>query len=101
MESPVLKAEQAAFDAEITQRLGPAGKTIDFSDDQEVTTPEYPLYEDEDDGVVKTIPEEDDRGETTSEIGDTYIGAEVVLSQEDTQVWYPCAKDSRRSQDDR
>ena len=28
--SPVLKAEQEAFDSEIEQRLGPAGKTSDL-----------------------------------------------------------------------
>ena len=36
--SLVLKAEQEAFDSEIEQRLGPAGKTSDFTDDLDVVT---------------------------------------------------------------
>ena len=77
--NPVLKAEQDAFDLEIEQRLGPAGKTSDFTDDLDVVTPEYPLYEDDVDGVVETVPDADDMQESTSELGDTYIRAEVLL----------------------
>ena len=47
--------------------------------DLDVVTPEYPLYEDDVDGVVETIPDADDMQEITSELGDTYIGAEVLL----------------------
>ena len=77
--SPVLKKEQEAFDAEIERRLGPAGKSSDFTDDEGVVTPEYPLYEDDDDGVVDTFPDADDIDDPISEMGDIYVGAEVLL----------------------
>ena len=51
----------------------------DFSDDIDVETPVYLLYEDEDDGEIKPTPDVDDIEETTSELADNYIGAEVLL----------------------
>ena len=77
--NPVLKAEQDAFDIEVEWRLGPAGKISDFTDDSDLVTSKYPLYEDNVDSVVETVPDVDAMQETTSELGDTYIGAEVLL----------------------
>ena len=56
----------------------------------DVVTPEYSLYEDDVDSVVETVSDADDMQESTSELGDTYIGAEVLLpvgGQQQTGQW--------------
>ena len=59
----------------ICSKLGSSANTQDFEDDY--STPEYDLYEDDDGDGIAHVKECDD--EPTPITYDTYIGAEVVL----------------------
>ena len=71
---PGEKKKRESYDQMIHSRLGLPANTQDFEDDY--STPEYELYEDEDgDGVLHAKEFKD---EATPITYGTYIGAEVV-----------------------
>jgi hypothetical protein len=70
--SAVHKEMRRKFDEAIYQKLGPAAKTTDFPEEDQ--TPENTRYGD-------TDPIDPDHGDlkVTPEIGDNYLGAEIML----------------------
>jgi transposase len=73
--SPDELRERTEWDDAIRAKLGPGSTMDDFKDD-DVETPTYDLYADEEDGEAQHMPERDD---VTAENLDQYIGAEVLL----------------------
>ena len=89
--SPEEKKKRESYDQLIHSKLGSAVSTQDFEEDY--STPEYELYED-DDGMVFLMPEECE-DEPTPTSYDTYIGAEVVCQKEMTWFLELSSQESR------
>ena len=80
--SPEEKKKRKSYDQLVHSKLGSPATTQDFEEDY--STPEYELYEDDDgDGVPHARECED---EPTPITCDTYIGAEVVLPKRNDMV---------------
>ena len=76
------KKKRESYDQLIHSKLGSPARTQDF--EENYSTPEYKLYEDDDgDGVPHAKEWKDEPAPITY---DTYIGAEVVLPKETT--WF-------------
>ena len=80
--SPEERKKRESYDQTIYSRLGSSTSTQDFEEDY--STPEYELYEDDDGDGISHIEECDD--EPTPITYDTYIGAEVVLPNRNDMV---------------
>jgi hypothetical protein len=72
------------FDKKIAIKLGPAAEPGDIDDD-EVETPMFERYCDDTDGEIQQTPDADEK-ETTPEVMDEYLGADVLLPLGDTMV---------------
>jgi hypothetical protein len=81
LQSEAEKKARTDFDAEIERRLGPSMKPDDF-EDNDIETPTYETYEDDDDEPMPPAPDADE--EPTPELGDNYLHAEVLLPRGDT-----------------
>lgn len=82
---PVLKEEMIAFDESIKKRHG-EGITFEDTNDPELkdyVTQRIPPYEDDVDGNIEPIPDQDDVDE---DVYDQYINAEVLLPYEGKMV---------------
>ena len=73
--SPEMRMKRESYDQMIYSRMGSSASTQDFEEDY--STPESELYEDDDGDGISHAKECDD--EPTPITYDTYIGAEVVL----------------------
>jgi hypothetical protein len=71
--SEVHKAQQLTFDQAINDKLGPKASPPDF--DEQDLTPEHIYYEED----AESIDSDHGNLEVTPEIGDNYIGAEILI----------------------
>jgi Reverse transcriptase (RNA-dependent DNA polymerase) len=79
IDSPIDQAVRAAFDSAITTKLGsPTTKEMLSYIDSSTLTPEFALYEDDEEGPHTHVLEMNDE-EVTPEAYDHYVGAKVML----------------------
>ncbi|KAI2504635.1 Reverse transcriptase (RNA-dependent DNA polymerase) [Fragilaria crotonensis] len=77
-----MKAKRDVFTEKVNTALGDSFKYDDFTNDPELEdlqTPTYERYADDDDGDAPRIPDTEDEVEVDVDTYDQYIGAEVLL----------------------
>eukprot|EP00978_Attheya_sp_CCMP212_P035962 scaffold159681_cov67-Attheya_sp.AAC.1 len=77
---PVRIKEMESFDGKILKKLGELADTKDFSKEMDVETPVCEPYEDDDDGGMEPLPDQDD---ANPEQFNNYVGSEVLLPHGD------------------
>ena len=84
-----MKLKRKEFTEKVNSALGDGFKYEDFLNDPELEdlgTPTYPTYADDDDGESPQAVEADDEPESDADTYDQYVGASVILPMGDKQM---------------